>query len=724
MKHADDSGTFIPELTIAAKDFVWAVGSLCNLHRRPFDANLVQRAFPPPHSACTLMAALRSLEFAARLVRVDAAAMERGAFPCIAFIAADADACAQSATVPQSANEAHMAPHVCVMVIRCDQGRLLYFPSGSNEARVEPIATFALRYSGWILTVPTAQQGNVDEDDVDGPARTFGFRWFIAELARHRSVWRDVLIASLIVQLIGLATPLCSQIIIDKVIVHHSRSTLVVIASALVVFVLFSTALGWIRQYLVSHTGNRVDAVLASAVFRHLLHLPLRYFEHRPTGVLAARMSGIESIREFLSGAAILLLLDLPFLLLFLAVMFAYSAWLSLVTLGVLLLVAGLSFAVAPLLQSRLNEQFLLGARNQAFLTEYIAGAETVKSLQMEPQLERRFDDYLGSYLRASFSTRQLANSYNAIATGLEQLLNTAILCLGAWLVMRGPDFTLGMLVAFQMFAARVSQPMLKLVGLWQQFQQAAIAVRRLGDIMDVPVEPWSMATTRVAGHGGAAVEFRGAGFRYGPDRAHVLLDFNLTIKPGECVVVMGPSGAGKSTLTRLLQGFLWPTSGQVLVDGRDTRHLAVNELRGHFGVVPQETMLFSGTVLENLLLANPLATFEMAVQAAKLAEIHHTIEALPSGYNTTIGERGAGLSGGQKQRIAIARALLKRPRMLIFDEATSGLDGVVAEQFAATIARLKGKVTILFVTHRAPDRLQPDRIVHLGPATGDRAAA
>ena len=724
MKEARDNDSGFPDLTISTKDFTWAIGSLCNLHRRPFDAGLIQRAFPPPHSACTLMAALRSLELGTRLIRADAAAMEGGTFPCIAFMAAATAAAEPPGAVPPSANEPHIAPHVCAMVIRCDQGRLLYFPSGSNEARVEPVAEFASRHSGWIIAVAAVQPGHVDDDTVDGPVRSFGFRWFITELARHRSVWRDVLVASLIVQLIALATPLCSQIIIDKVLVHHTRNTLAVIGFALVVFVLFSTVLGWIRQYLVSHTGNRVDAVLASAVFRHLLHLPLRYFEHRPTGVLAARMAGIESIREFLSGAAITLLLDLPFLLLFLALMFVYSVWLSLVTLGVLLLVAGLSFAVAPLLQSRLNEQFLLGARNQAFLTEYIAGAETVKSLQMEPQLERRFDDYLGSYLRASFATRQLANSYNTVASGLEQLGNTAILCVGAWLVMRGPDFTLGMLVAFQMFAARVSQPMLKLVGLWQQFQQAAIAVRRLGDIMEVPVEPWSMATTRVAGQGGAAVEFRAAAFRYGPDRAHVLMDFNLAVKPGECVVVMGPSGAGKSTLTRLLQGFLWPTSGQVLVDGRDTRHLAANELRGHFGVVPQETILFSGTVLENLLLANPHATFEMAVQAAKLAEIHQVIEALPAGYNTAIGERGAGLSGGQKQRIAIARALLKRPRILIFDEATSGLDAAVAEQFAATIARLKGKVTILFVTHRAPERLHPDRIVHLAAAAADRAAA
>ena len=599
---------------------------------------------------------------------------------------------------------------------------MLLFPAGSNEPRVMPLAEFTAAYVGLTLEAHAAQR-RAGGDGEEGKARDFGFHWFVAELLRHRAVWRDVLLASLVIQLLALALPLCSQVIIDKVIVHQTTSTLAVIAAALAILLVFGSALSWVRQYLVTHTGNRVDAVLGAAVFRHLLRLPLRFFERRPTGVLAARLNGVETIREFLSGAAITLLLDLPFLLLFLALMFFYSVWLSVLTLGLLALVVALSAAVAPLFQARLNEQFLLGARNQAFVTEYIAGVETVKSLQMEPQLERHYEEYLASYLRANFATRQLANTYNTTAAGLEQFMGMAILCLGAWLVMRGPDFTIGMLVAFQMFAGRVSQPMQKLVGLWQQFQQAAIAVRRLGDIMDVPEEPWTIASTREQA-GAGAIEFRGVGFRYGPDRPHVLREFNLRIAPGECVVVTGPSGVGKSTLARLLQGFVWPTEGQVLLDGRDTRHLAANELRAHFGVVPQETMLFSGSLLDNLLLANPLATFEMAAQAAKLAEIHATIEALPAGYRTDVGERGAGLSGGQKQRVAIARALLKRPRILIFDEATSGLDAGVAEHFAATIARLKGKVTILFITHRVPAELKPDRVVQLAPAAGERAAA
>jgi len=691
-------------LAMTPADFLWAVGSLCNLRRRLFDATLIQREFPPPHTIASVADALRSLELTASLSVVPCKALQRAALPRLIFLRVD---------------EATSTP---ALLAKLDGERALVFRARTNEPAVMSAAEVDAAFTGVTLDVSASAAAPTDDDTAPSTA-AFGFRWFVKELTRHRSVWRDVLLASLVIQLIALATPLCSQVIIDKVIVHQTTSTLAVIAFALGVFVVFGGALNWTRQYLVTHTGNRVDAVLGAAVFRHLLRLPIRYFERRPTGVLAARLNAVETIREFLSGAAITLILDLPFLGLFLALMLFYSAWLSLLTLLVLTLVMGLSLIAAPLLQTRLNEQFLLGARNQAFVTEYVAGIETVKSLQMEPQLERRYEEYLAAYLRANFSTRQLGNTYNTVANGLEQFLNMAILCLGAWLVMRGPDFTIGMLVAFQMFASRVSQPMLRLVGLWQQFQQAAIAVRRLGDVMNVPSEPWTLSASREPADTGG-IEFRGVSFRYASDRSDVLRDFNLRIAPGECVVLMGPSGAGKSTLTRLLQGFVWPTAGQVLVDGCDTRHLSANELRAHFGVVPQETMLFSGTILDNLLLANPLASFEMAVQAAKLAEIHATIEALPAGYKTDVGERGVGLSGGQKQRIAIARALLKRPRVLIFDEATSGLDQAVADHFAATIARFKGKVTILFVTHRAPERLQPDRIIHLATVADQRAAA
>jgi len=502
-------------------------------------------------------------------------------------------------------------------------------------------------------------------------------------------------------------------VVIDKVVVHQTVNTLIVIGAALLVFMLFTALLSYARQYLILHTGNRVDAVLGSQVFEHLLKLPLPYYQYRSTGVVVARLQGVETIRQFLSSAAVTLLLDCPFLLIFLGIMFWYSWLLSLVALAVLVLMVGLTFAVAPAFRRRLNQQFLLGARNQAFLTEYISGMETVKSLQMEPQLKGRFDDYLASYLDAGFSARQLANGYNVLASTLEQLLTLLILCLGAWVVMQNQGFTIGMLVAFQMFATRLSQPMLRIAGLWQEFQQAAIAVKRLGDVMNAPQEPYSLVPSREPIRR-RRIELKDLSVRYADNLPYLYRNLSLTIEPGECVAIMGPSGCGKSTLTKLLQGFHQPSEGSITLDGHDIRHLSANELRSAFGVVPEETVLFSGTVYENVLLGNAQASLEDVMQACKAAGIHDTIQALPQGYQSPIGEHGTGLSGGQKQRIAIARALLKRPKVLLFDEATSSLDKETAEAVGRTIEALRGQVTIVMIAHEVPGGVRVSRTVSL----------
>ncbi len=714
-----DAAAHLPSPRLTQRDLLWAAGSLCNLHRVPFDTALLQRECPPPCSAAQLIEALSALGLRAGLVRTAEDGSPGGPLPAIVFLQPDGEtlqALTPAGSPPDRPDTAadERPCHRVALLVKFEGDRALLFHAGSNVPSTLPATELAAQHAGLALIVE-ASPPTADDDDPLMAQPRFGFRWFLTEFARHARSGRDVLAGSLAMQLIALATPICSQVIIDKVIVHQTPNTLAVIAVALVLLLVFSSALNWIRQYLVVHIGNCIDAVLGSAVFRHLIRLPLPFFEHRATGVLAARLNGIETIRDFLSGAAVTLLLDVPFLAIFLLFMLLYSVPLSLVTLAVLLLVMLLSLFVAPFFQSRLNEQFLRGARNQAFVTEYVAGMETVKSLQMESELDRRYEVLLADYLQASFATRKLSNTYNTLATGLEQLQAVAVLCLGAMLVMRGPDFTIGMLVAFQMFASRVTQPMLRLVGLWQQFQMATIAVRRLADVMDVHCEPRSLVASHDA-RGPARVEFRGVGFRYRDGHPPVLRGFDLTVAPGECVAITGPSGAGKSTLTRLLQGFLYPTEGEVRLDGRDTRALAVNELRGAFGVVPQETVLFSGNIHDNLVIGHPQASHDMVVQACKLAEIHAVLQGLPEGYRTIVGERGAGLSGGQKQRIAIARALLKRPRALIFDEATSSLDAAVAEQIAATIARFRGKVTILFITHRVPAALAPDRVVELMP--------
>lgn len=688
-----------------AAHLVWALGSLCALSRIPFDADLLLKQFPPPYTTDTLIQAAQALGFRIQCRRGDVSVLSQMVTPCLALLAPEQQDRRGESSVMSRANLG--------LVTKASDERIQYFSAGTTAPVETPPEQFALHYLGALFLVKRLRPSVLDADVLGGTSH-FGFRWFVPDLLKHRKVWRDVLLASLVMQLLALGTPLFTQSIIDKVVVHRTESTLAVIAIGMAVFMVFSAILSWVRQYLILHTGNRVDAVLAAAVFDHLFKLPPRYFEKRPTGVIAARLHGVETIREFLASAAVTLVLDLPFLLIFIGIMFWYSIKLTLIAVGVLAVVVVLSILLAPMFQSQMNHQFLLGARNQAFITEYVAGIETVKSLQMEPQLKARFSDYLADYLHATFRTRQLANSYNTAASTLEQLMSLLILVVGAYTVMSSTEFTIGMLVAFQMFAAKLSQPMMRIVGLWQQFQQASLSVKRLGDVMNAPAEPYAVTPTRFA-EGKGMIEIEGLAFRHSERHPYLYRDFNLKVSPGSAIAIMGASGSGKSTLAKLLQGFYQPTDGRIKLDGTDIQNLSANELRHYFGVVPQETVLFSGSIYDNLLAANPHATFERIAQVCKLAEIDEVLEKLPNGYQTEIGERGSGLSGGQRQRLAIARALLKRPKILIFDEATSALDPETAQHFAATINQLRGEVTMLFITHALPRNLHVDAIVHIG---------
>jgi subfamily B ATP-binding cassette protein HlyB/CyaB len=680
-------------------DFVWALGSVCALNRIPFDAELLLKQFPPPHSTESLIRAGRALGFKVRQQSVAAEEIRRLPLPCLLEIHA-------------AANDAAKAePRRLALVTEARDDRLVLFEPGTNTPAIVTLQDVAPRLTGAVYLFAPAPEAVKDPDAASDAKQGFGFGWFVPELLKHKPVWREVLSASLIIQLLALGVPLLTQAIIDKVVVHRTESTLIAIAIGMAVFMLFSAALTWVRQYLVLHTGNRVDAVLGAAVFEHLFKLPPRYFEHRPTGVIAARLHGVETIREFVASAAVTLVLDLPFLFIFVAIMFYYSVGLTLIVLGILAVIVALSLALAPVFQRRLNEQFLLGARNQAFVTEYVAGLETVKSLQLEPHIRERYHDYLASYLGAGFRMKQIANTYNVAANSLEQLMTLLVLVIGAYIVMNGTEFTIGMLVAFQMFAARLSQPMLRLVGLWQQFQQASLSVKRLGDIMNAPPEPYALKPARL-GRAQGRIHIERLAFRYHERLPFLYEGLSLDVAPGEIVALMGPSGCGKSTLAKLLQGFYLPSEGRILIDGNDIGNLSANELRSYFGVVPQETTLFSGTIYENLLMANRQAGLEQIVQACRMAEIHEVI-----------GERGVGLSGGQKPRVAIARALIKRPKILIFDEATSNLDHPTAEQFAKTVNGLRGKATMLFVTHALPATLKVDKVFRLSEARAPAAA-
>lgn len=686
---------------------------MCQLHRVSFAPDLVLQQIPPPYGLPAFQRAAQSLGLECLTRNAGLSDLHELPLPCLAVINSRA-ATADVTALTRKAGDSHPAHYALAIVLRCDANRILYIEEGSPNPESSTLSDFACRYAGMVMLLGREERCHVAQEQDAENSGSFGFRWFVPELLKHKAIWRDVLLASLTIQLMGLATPIFTQIVIDKVIVHHTMNTLIVIGVALFAVIVFSAGMNWIRQYLVLHTGNRIDGILGSQVFEHLFKLPVRYFENRSTGTLVARLHGVETIREFLSGAAVTVILDVPFVLIFLAIMLYYSWMLTLIVLALSLVTVALCVAITPLLRKRINDQFMLAARNQAFVTEYVAGIETVKALQLEPQLRDRFGEMLASYLGAGFKTRQLSNTYNVAASLLEQMITLSVLCVGAWIVMNNLGMTIGMLVAFQMFASRLSGPLLRMVGLWQEFQQADIAVKRLGDVMNAPAEPYAM----VSGHESlmrGKIEFKDLNFRYNDRLPLLYRDLNLTVEPGQCIAIVGPSGAGKSTLAKLLQGFYEPTGGSILIDGHEIRTLSANELRRYFGIVPQETILFSGTIIENLSLANPHATFQQVIGACKLAEIHDVIEKLPEGYQTRIGERGIGLSGGQKQRIAIARALLKRPRILLFDESTSNLEQRTARQLVRTINRLKGTATMMYVTHQVPAELQVDRTIVLG---------
>ena len=386
----------LPDGKLETQAVLWLLDSLCNLHRIPFDARLVAQDYPPPYDLATLIDAARSLGFQAALSNREGLDWAVAPLPAVAFLNAAPVVPEAPGVVP--AEESVESPQPVlqpVLIVKASDDALFYFRPGGQAPETLPMAEIDANLVPQLLFVarPASAGTSADDPDAVEQKKEFSFHWFIPELLKHKKLWRDVLLASLAIQLVGLATPLFTQVIIDKVVVHQTKSTLWVLGIALIMFMLFTSGMTWLRQYLVLHTGNRIDAVLGSEVFRHLLRLPLPYFEHRPTGTLIARLHGVETIREFITGTAVSLCLDLPFLLIFLAVMFSYSWQLSLIAVGLLGLIAFLSFLVAPVFRDKLNQQFLHGARQQAFLTEYVAGMSTIKSLQMEADVDKKYSD-------------------------------------------------------------------------------------------------------------------------------------------------------------------------------------------------------------------------------------------------------------------------------------------------------------------------------------------
>ncbi|MFJ2456723.1 type I secretion system permease/ATPase [Pseudomonas protegens] len=589
------------------------------------------------------------------------------------------------------------------IIARLDQGKVLIQDPRVERAEIISDEALQARWNGQLILV-RSETGNPSETS------RFDFTWFIPAIVKYRKLLGEVLLVSFVLQVFALLTPLFFQVVMDKVLVHHGLTTLDVVAIGLLGIMLFESALSGLRTYVFAHTASRIDVELGSRLFRHLVNLPLAYFQARRVGDSVARVRELENIRSFLTGNAITLVLDVMFSVVFIAVMFYYSAWLTLIVLLSLPLYVLVSALITPLLRARLQDSFSRGAENQAFLVETVNGIDTVKSMAVEPQVIRKWDNQIAAYVAAGFKTQNLSTIANESVGLIGKLVTVATLWMGARLVIDG-SLTVGQLIAFNMLAGRVSQPIMRLAQLWTSFQQTGVSVQRLGDILNTRTELSQAnrsALPPLKGH----IEFDQVHFRYRTDGSEVLRGINVQMAAGEVIGVVGRSGSGKSTLTRLLQRLYVPERGRVLVDGMDLALADVSSLRRQIGVVLQDNMLFNRSIRENIALADPGTPLDAVMHAAQMAGAHEFILELPEGYDTMVGEHGASLSGGQRQRVAIARALIGNPRILIFDEATSALDYEserIIQQNMQSIC--KGR-TVIIIAHRLSAVRDANRIL------------
>ena len=597
-----------------------------------------------------------------------------------------------------------------LIVARCDGDRLLVQDPATTRPEVLALAEFAANWCGELILFTSRAS-------LAGELAKFDFTWFIPAVVKYRKLLGEVLLVSFVLQIFALVTPLFFQVVMDKVLVHRGLTTLDVIAIGLLVVTLFEVTLSGIRSYVFAHTTSRIDVELGARLFRHLLNLPLAYFQARRVGDTVARVRELENIRQFLTGNAITLVLDLLFSVVFIGVMLVYSGWLTLVVVLSLPCYIMLSVGITPLLRARLHEKFNRGAENQAFLVEAINGIDTVKAMAVEPQMIRRWDTQVAAYVAAGFRTATLGTLAHEGVNLIGKLVTLVTMWLGARLVIDG-NLSIGQLIAFNMLAGRVAAPVMRLAQLWTDFQQTGISVQRLGDILNTRTE---LAKSGQGGRAGTTlpplagkIEFDQVAFRYRPDGPEVLRGINLAIEPGEIIGIVGRSGSGKSTLTKLAQRLYLPERGRVLVDGVDLAMADSSSLRRQIGVVLQENMLFNRSIRDNIALADPGLPIEAVMAAAKLAGAHEFILELTEGYDTLVGEHGSTLSGGQRQRIAIARALIGNPRILIFDEATSALDYESERIIQNNMKAICKGRTVLIIAHRLSAVRDANRIVVL----------
>lgn len=542
-----------------------------------------------------------------------------------------------------------------------------------------------------------------------GALDKFDFTWFIPAIIKYRRLLGEILLVSLVLQLIGLTTPLFFQVVMDKVLTNHAMKTLNVIAIGLVMSNLFEAALTGIRSWMFAHTSSKIDVELGARLFRHLLALPIAYFHSRRVGDSVARIRELENIRSFLTGNAMSVVLDIVFSFVFLAVMFWYSVDLTMFVVASIPFYIFLSIIFTPIIRKRLDDKFNKSAENQSFLVETISGIDTVKAMAVEPRWTHKWDQQLAGYVTASLGVTNMATVANGGVNLISKLVSAAIMWVGAGLVIDN-ELTVGALIAFNMLSSQVSQPILRLSQLWNDFQQVGISMSRLGDILNTHPEVTGQKPHLPKLVGG--IEFDQVSFRYLPDSSDVIRQVSLKVEPGEVIGIVGRSGSGKSTLAKLVQRLYVPIRGRVLVDGHDLAIIDTTSLRRQIGVVLQENILFNQSIRANIALSNPTLPLEAIIEAAKLAGAHDFICELPEGYHTMVGEHGTGLSGGQRQRIAIARALITNPRILIFDEATSALDYESEKIIQDNMRRICAGRTVLIIAHRLSAVRDANRII------------
>ncbi|WVX21405.1 peptidase domain-containing ABC transporter [Synechococcus elongatus IITB6] len=543
-------------------------------------------------------------------------------------------------------------------------------------------------------------------------SQRFGLSWFWPSIKRYRVRLIEVLIASLVVQLFTLANPLIIQQVIDKVIGQGSLNNLNSFALLLVILGIFQGLLTSLRTYLFADTTNRIDLKLGSDIIDHLLKLPLRYFERRPVGELSSRVQELEKIRSFLTGTALTTVMDAMFSVIYILVMFFYSWFLTVVALSTVPVFVGITFFASPIVRRQLREKAERNAETQSQLVEVLSGIQTVKAQNIELKARWQWQERYARYIASGFRNINTSTTASSLTGFFNQLSGLLVLWVGVYLVFDN-QMSLGQLIAFRIISGYVTQPLLRLAQLWQNFQETGLSLERLADIVDTPQEsdsddqgkiPMPMITGKV--------EVRNLSFRFGEQGPLQLSNVSLEIPAGEFVGIVGQSGSGKSTLMKLLPRLYLPLEGEILIDGYDISKVELYSLRRQIGIVPQDSLLFQGTVEENISLTKPNATTDEIITASKIAGAHDFIMTLPLGYNTRVGERGGSLSGGQRQRIAIARTVLQNPQLLILDEATSALDYDTERQVSINLQQHFRGRTVFFITHRLSTVRHADRII------------